>query len=74
MFQTELVPDPSYITTLDDFDMFGYSVTSGRFLSKNKILYAGGAPRGANYYGKASICFSVFFSVISSYASIQLVL
>ncbi|XP_050720083.1 integrin alpha-PS3-like [Eriocheir sinensis] len=55
MFQTELVPDPLYVTTLNDFEMFGYAVTSGRFMSKNKILYAGGAPRGAGFYGKVIV-------------------
>lgn len=55
MFQTVLVPDPVYISTVNPHDMFGYAVTSGRFLSKDKILYAGGAPGGADFYGKASI-------------------
>ncbi|XP_050702426.1 integrin alpha-PS3-like [Eriocheir sinensis] len=55
MFQTVLVPDPVYISTVKPHDMFGYAVTSGRFLSKDKILYAGGAPGGADFYGKVIV-------------------
>ena len=52
-FTHEVVPNPLYFSHVDDCDLFGYAVTSGRFLSQDKILYAGGAPRGADSYGKA---------------------
>lgn len=52
-FQDDLVPNPVYFSSIRDCDLFGYAVTSGRFLSE-EILYAGGAPRGADSYGKAS--------------------
>ncbi|XP_063843702.1 integrin alpha-PS3-like isoform X1 [Scylla paramamosain] len=54
-FQHDTVPNPSYFTRIRDCDLFGYAVTSGRFLSERQILYAGGAPRGAESYGKVLV-------------------
>ncbi|KAK7074650.1 hypothetical protein SK128_017829 [Halocaridina rubra] len=55
MFSSELVPNPSYTAGINDFDLNGYAVTSGRFYSKDELLYASGAPRGAYNYGKVFI-------------------
>lgn len=52
MFSSELVPNPYYTATIQDFDLNGYAVTSGRFFNKEELLYASGAPRGAYTYGK----------------------
>ncbi|XP_044746245.1 integrin alpha-PS3-like [Coccinella septempunctata] len=37
------------------FGLFGYSVTSGYYYSRNQLLYAGGAPRSQNYRGQVLI-------------------
>ncbi|KAK7080194.1 hypothetical protein SK128_005032 [Halocaridina rubra] len=54
-FATSLVPNPYYTSAIRDFDLNGYSVTSGRYFSDNKLLYASGAPKGADSYGKVII-------------------
>ncbi|MPC18226.1 Integrin alpha-PS3 [Portunus trituberculatus] len=50
-FQHDTVPNPSYFSRIRDCDLFGYAVTSGRFLSEAQVLFAGGAPRGADSAG-----------------------
>ncbi|XP_047487979.1 integrin alpha-7-like isoform X1 [Penaeus chinensis] len=52
MFSSQFVPNPYYTSSIKDFDLLGYSVTSGHFLSTDEILYAAGATRGANSLGK----------------------
>ncbi|KAH0545928.1 integrin alpha-PS3-like isoform X1 [Cotesia glomerata] len=42
------------LPTTDDLTQFGYSVTSGRFFNKSKILFAAGAP-GWNLIGQVGI-------------------
>ncbi|XP_042855750.1 integrin alpha-7-like isoform X1 [Penaeus japonicus] len=51
MFSSQFIPNPYYTSSIEDFDLFGYSVTSGKFLS-SEILYAAGATRGAKSLGK----------------------
>ncbi|XP_047495129.1 integrin alpha-PS3-like [Penaeus chinensis] len=55
MFSREFVPNPYYTSAMEDFDLMGYSVTSGRFRSKDELLYVGGAPRGAGSHGKVIV-------------------
>lgn len=55
MFKSELVINPYYTTTIQDFDLNGYSVTSGRFFNEAELLYASGAPRGASTFGKVYV-------------------
>lgn len=54
MFSRAFIPNPYYTSAMEDFDLMGYSVTSGRFRSKDELLYVGGAPRGAGSHGKVS--------------------
>ncbi|XP_063612656.1 integrin alpha-7-like, partial [Penaeus indicus] len=51
MFSLEFVMNANN-TSIDENDLLGYSVTSGNFLSSDKILYAAGATRGANSLGR----------------------
>ncbi|XP_069937429.1 integrin alpha-9-like [Cherax quadricarinatus] len=55
MFTSQFVPNPYFTAHIGDFDLMGYAVTSGRFISEDTILYAGGAPRGALSHGKVLI-------------------
>ncbi|XP_066954008.1 integrin alpha-PS3-like isoform X2 [Macrobrachium rosenbergii] len=55
MFDSVLVPNPYYTYGTRDFDLSGYAVTSGRFFSKDQLLYVTGAPRGASMHGKVLI-------------------
>lgn len=55
MFTSVLVPNPHFTPNIQDFDLLGYAVTSGRFFSEDEICYASGAPRGANSLGKVAI-------------------
>nr|XP_027228582.1 integrin alpha-PS3-like [Penaeus vannamei] len=52
MFSSQFVPNPYYTSSIKDFDLLGYSVTSGHFLSPDEIHYAAGATRGGNSLGK----------------------
>ncbi|CAL4059694.1 unnamed protein product, partial [Meganyctiphanes norvegica] len=55
MFSMDFIPNPYYTPTyIQDFDYFGYAVSSGR-LSKGSVNYVGGSPRGANSRGKVVI-------------------
>ncbi|XP_047488270.1 integrin alpha-PS3-like isoform X2 [Penaeus chinensis] len=51
MFSSEFVMNANN-TSIVKNDLLGYSVTSGNFLSPDKILYAAGATRGANSLGR----------------------
>ncbi|KAG7165078.1 Integrin alpha-PS3-like [Homarus americanus] len=55
MFDSSFVPNPYFTSVIEDFDLLGYAVTSGRFMSKDELLYVGGAPRGALSHGKVLI-------------------
>lgn len=55
MFSRAFIPNPYYTSAMEDFDLMGYSVTSGRFRSKDELLYVGGAPRGAGSHGKVIV-------------------
>ncbi|XP_045625247.2 integrin alpha-PS3 isoform X1 [Procambarus clarkii] len=55
MFTSQLVPNPYFTANIEDFDLMGYAVTSGRFLREDEILYASGAPRGASSLGKVIV-------------------
>ncbi|XP_068247321.1 integrin alpha-PS3-like [Palaemon carinicauda] len=55
MFSSQNVPNPYYTPAIQDFDLNGYAVTSGRFFKESELLYASGAPRGAYTLGKVYI-------------------
>ncbi|XP_064088810.1 integrin alpha-PS3-like [Macrobrachium nipponense] len=55
MFSSQSMPNPYYTPSIQDFDLNGYAVTSGRFFNANELLYASGAPRGAYTFGKVFI-------------------
>ncbi|XP_068247272.1 integrin alpha-PS3-like [Palaemon carinicauda] len=55
MFTSLRVPNPYYTASIEDFDLFGYAVTSGRFFNKDELLYATGGPNSASAHGKVLI-------------------
>lgn len=71
MFSSQFVPNPYYTSSIKDFDLLGYSVTSGHFLSPDEIHYAAGATRGGNSLGKVRDFISsqavMIFSAITKY-------
>ncbi|XP_076048769.1 integrin alpha-PS5-like isoform X2 [Oratosquilla oratoria] len=54
-FSNFLVPLPYNTKEINDFSLFGYSVTSGRFWSESEAYYVAGAPRGGNFHGEVFI-------------------
>ncbi|KAK4318879.1 hypothetical protein Pmani_010143 [Petrolisthes manimaculis] len=55
MFASDFVPNPWHTPNIEDFDLMGYAVTSGRYRRSDELLYCGGAPRGAASLGKVII-------------------
>ena len=64
------------VLTIDNFEqsaLFGYSVSSGKFLLPDVTHYAAGAPHAANSFGKASCdeilcCSSSNYSINQTFA------